>query len=81
MPSIDCEENECIADFQIRKRTRLNYPGACAIEYESIVQIVINILFGWDSVKQQGNQGIFGELLAWCIAHEEQGNFIIVCLL
>ena len=81
MPSIDCEENECIADFQIRKRTRLNYPGACAIEYESIVQIVINILFGWDSVKQQGNRGIFGELLAWCIAHEEQGNFIIVCLL
>ena len=74
MPSLDSDDAECIADFQIRKKTRLRYPGACAIEYESIVQIVLKILFGWDSSKQHGCEGIFGELIAWCVAHEEQGN-------
>jgi hypothetical protein len=74
MPSIDCAESELIGDFQIRKKTRLMYPGACSLEYQSIVQITLKILFGWDSMNQEGLDGIIGQLLAYAIAHEEQGE-------
>jgi len=52
------------------------YPGACSIEYQSIVQILLEILFGWDSKKQEGSCGILGTLDAYAVAHEEQGKFI-----
>ena len=73
MPSIDGSDAACIADFKLRKEARLMYPGACALEYKSIVQIVINCLFQWDSDKQKGGLGVFGTLEAHCVAHEEQG--------
>jgi hypothetical protein len=73
MPTLHCSDSELIADFQIRKKTRLMYPGACSLEYQSIVQIALKILFGWDSVNQKGLDGIIGQLLAYAIAHEEQG--------
>ena len=60
-------------DFRISRDTRINYTGACAIEYQSIVQIVLTVLFGWDSEKQQGSKGVFGKLIAFVVAHEEQG--------
>jgi len=71
-----CEERDCIVDFKIRKRSRMMYPGACSIEYQSIVQILLEILFGWDSKKQEGSCGILGTLDAYAVAHEEQGKFI-----
>ena len=52
----------------------MKFPGACALEYQSIVDIVIKVLLGWDMNKQEGGVGIFGELKAWAIAHEEQGR-------
>ena len=75
MPSLDCEERDCIVDFKIRKRSRMMYPGACSIEYQSIVQILLEVLFGWDSKKQEGSCGILGTLDAYSVAHEEQGKF------
>ena len=75
MPSLDCEERDCIVDFKIRKRSRMMYPGACSIEYQSIVQILLEVLFGWDSKKQEGSCGILGTLDAYAVAHEEQGKF------
>lgn len=74
MPSLDCEERDCIVDFKIRKRSRMMYPGACSIEYQSIVQILLEVLFGWDSKKQEGSCGILGTLDAYAVAHEEQGR-------
>ena len=72
MPSVDSPDSVCVADFNLRKETRLMYPGACALEYESIVQIVIKCLFRWDSCTQTGEPGVFGTLEARCVAHEEQ---------
>ena len=74
MPSVDSPDSVCVADFSLRKETRLMYPGACALEYESMVQIVIKCLFRWDSGTQTGEPGVFGTLEAHCVAHEEQGT-------
>ena len=73
MQSRHCSDTDCLMDFRIRRDTCINYPGACAIEYQSIVQIVLKLLFGWDCEKQQGSKGVFGKLIAFSVAHEEQG--------
>ena len=74
MASLDCTDADCVADFKLHRDTRQMYPGACAIEYESIVQVLIKAIFGWDSDKQEGKAGILGTLLAYAGAHEEQGK-------
>ena len=38
----------CLLDLNTRKNLRRKYPGTCVLEYKSIVQIVINILTGWN---------------------------------
>ena len=48
MTSLHCSDGDLLADFNIRKNTRIKYPGACAIEYQSIVQVALKVLFGWD---------------------------------
>lgn len=74
MPSVDADENICLLDYKQRRDTRLTYPGACALEYESIIMILMKTLFGWDNKKCKASKGIFGTLLAFCVAHEEQGE-------
>ena len=53
LPSINDIEDKakCLLDFNARKKGRAQYPGACAIEYESVIQVVIAILIGWDQEK------------------------------
>eukprot|EP00986_Skeletonema_menzelii_P021180 scaffold33492_cov314-Skeletonema_menzelii.AAC.1 len=61
MPSLDCQESICIADYKVRRETRIKYPGACALEYQSIIQTLIKRLFCWDVKKQKSTKkGIFG---------------------
>ena len=74
MPSLKSSNDDCLTDFILRRDARLKYPGACALDYESIVQVLVEILFAWDSEKQEGKVGIFGKLLAFSGAHEEQGT-------
>ena len=75
MPSLDATEEECIADFTIRKETRLDFPGACSLYFDGVMQIVVEILLGWNSKEQRGTEdGIFGELDAWGMAVEEQAR-------
>ena len=54
----------CDVDFTLRAKQRTMYPGACALVYESLMQIVIKCLLGWNSDKQVGEEGIFGILKA-----------------
>ena len=75
MPSLDCDENICLLDYRMRRDTRLKYPGACALEYESIMKTLLRTLFGWNCKKRKGTKGIFGTLLAFSLGHEEQGEF------
>ena len=68
----------CDADFKLRSKQRTMYPGACALVYESLMQIVIECLLGWNSEEQRGGQvggeGIFSILEAWARTDEEQGR-------
>ena len=78
MNSLHCSDADCVADFNLRRDTRIKYPGVCVIEYQSIIQIVLKVLFGWDSDKEQGGTGILGMLIAYVVAHEEQGMSLLV---
>ena len=75
LPELGCTDEVCIADFKLRKKARPEFSGACSLEYQSIVQILIHALFGWDIKKQRSTgSGVFGELIAWAVAHEEQAR-------
>jgi hypothetical protein len=39
LPSLQCSEADCIADFVLQKDIRLNHPGACPLELQSVMQI------------------------------------------
>ena len=41
MPSLDCTDADCVADFELCRDNWWMCPGACAIEYESIVQVLM----------------------------------------
>lgn len=47
VPSPDCSEDRCIADFVCREETRTKYPGACSLNYQACCQQVFELL-GWD---------------------------------
>jgi len=49
--------------------------GACAREYNAIMQIIMEALIGWDFKEQkQGFFGIFGEVFGWSDTTEKQGR-------
>jgi hypothetical protein len=76
--SIDVNEltdDQILADFKVRKLARFNHPGLCAEEYQRTIDLVIKHLFNWNVETQKSNGvGLFGEVLAWCLATEEQGR-------
>ena len=52
-----------------------NFPGACSLEFESIMQVVIEHLFGWNIKKQMSKgRGIFGVAEAFGGSTEEQNR-------
>jgi hypothetical protein len=65
-----------MAEFMLRSTARAQHPdGLCAEEYQCIMDLVIKHLFNWDSKTQTSKGvGLFGELLAGCLATEEQGR-------
>ena len=74
MPSIKSNDKECILDLQLRSHIRNTYPGACAIEFLSQLEILISKLICWDDKEAIGHPGIFGEAEAYGVAIEEQGR-------
>ncbi len=75
-PNTDMSDAECLEEFVFRRDTRIKYPRAFALKYKSIGQVVLKVLFGWDSTKQQGNKSILGTLIAYADTHKEQGRFV-----
>ena len=66
--------NDCIADLKLRTKRRLDYPGACSFEYQNLKEIIIETLFNWNIKEQTANgPGIFGTVVAFAAADEEQG--------
>ena len=77
MPSTQkiMNSQNCLFDLEFRKKTRSLYPGACAHEFESIMQIVIEVLIGWRDHK--GFSGIFGVPIAFASSTEEQARYTL----
>ena len=71
------DEERCLADFNARKKWRTDHPGACVTEYESMIQIVVQILIGWDQGNHTGNNGIFGTPEAYADCCEEQARYTL----
>jgi hypothetical protein len=78
LPKPNTSENECVACMLFTSQIRTENPGACAWEFNSLRDIVMECLIGWDCKKgKQVRNGIFGEILAWCETTEEQGRFTL----
>ena len=74
LPSLDCSDEECLADLNIQRNIHLQSPGACSLEYQSIIQIIVKEIIGWDKEKNIGTNGLFGIPIAYAITDEEQGR-------
>jgi hypothetical protein len=67
--------DECAADFVLRRLTRKRYPGACSLEFQNLMDIVLKCLLRWNTEYQHSDgMGIAGDLIAWNQANEEQGR-------
>ena len=53
LPNIDdlMDETKCFLDLKLRRGWRSTYPGACSLEFQSLMQVFINVLLGWDEKK------------------------------
>ncbi len=72
---MQCSEADCIADFVLQKDIRLNYPGACSLEFQSVMQILMECMLRWDIKKKTSKgKGILGTVLAFFAADEEKGR-------
>jgi hypothetical protein len=68
-------ESDVLSEFNIRREARVQHPGLCAEEYQRLMQLVIKHLFNWNTeTKKRNGTGLFGEVMAWCLATEEQGR-------
>ncbi len=58
----------------LRRDARIKYPGACSLEFQSVMQILTEYLLKWDT-KRQTSKGkrILGTVLAFAGADDEQG--------
>jgi hypothetical protein len=61
LPSLKCLEEECLADFVLRKDARLNNPSACSLEFQNVMQILTECMFKWDTkTNTSKGKGILG---------------------
>ena len=69
------DDSQIILEHKICTEARAKHPGLCAEEYSRVIALVIKHIFGWDEATQCSiKPGLFGEVLAWCLATEEQGR-------
>jgi hypothetical protein len=61
---MDMYQSDSIADLFYRSKLRIDNPCACAREYDSIMQIIMEGLIGWNfDLRRQTSFGIFGKVL------------------
>ncbi len=59
----------------MQKDIRLNHPGACSLEFQSVIQILMECMLQWDVTKNTTKgKGILGTVVAFSAADEEQGR-------
>ncbi len=80
LPSLQCSEDDCLAVFVLQKDTRLNNPGACSLEFQSVMQISMKCMLQQDVTKKTSKgKGILGTVVAFSAADEEQGRKTLHC--
>jgi hypothetical protein len=53
----------------------MKYPGACSLEFQSVMRILTKCMLRWDTKAQSSKgKGILGTVLAFSGADEEQGH-------
>ncbi len=58
----------------------MNYSGSCSLEFQNIMQIVIETLFNWDTKKQEAKgPRTFGTVVAFAPSDKEQGCKTLHC--
>jgi hypothetical protein len=58
-----------------KKDIRLNHPGACSLEFQSVMQIRMECVLQWDVTKKTTKgKGILGTVVAFSAADEEEGR-------
>ena len=66
---------QCALDFKVRRQTRKQYPGACSLEFQNVMDIIIKSLMNWSTDDQVSmGPGMAGDITAWVQAAEEQGR-------
>ena len=80
----DFSDDDVVASLKVRRQVHFDHPGLCAEEYNRIIDLVVQHFFNWDKEKQESlGLGFFAEVLAWCLATEEQnqkslhGHFLV----
>ncbi len=75
LPSLKCSEEDCIADFVLQKDARFKNPGACSLEFQSVMQILTECLLRWDNkTRASKGKGILGTVKAFTATNEEQAR-------
>jgi hypothetical protein len=75
LPSLKCSEEDCLANFLLRRDARMSNPGACSLEFQNVMQILTECLLKWDTKTQSSKgKGILGTVIAFAGADEEQGR-------
>jgi hypothetical protein len=68
---LKCCEEDCLADFVLRKDARLINPGSCSLEFQSVTERMLK----WDTkTKTTTGKGLLGTVRAFASADEEQGQ-------
>ncbi len=71
LPSLQCSQDDCLADFVLQKDIRLNNPGACSLDIQSVMQILMECMLQWDITKiTSEGKGILGTVIAFSAADE-----------
>ncbi len=59
----------------LRRDARINNPGSCSLEFQSVMQIMTECLLKWDTKTQTSKgKGILGTVISFAGANEEQGR-------
>jgi hypothetical protein len=62
----------------LRRDARINNPGACSLEFQSVMQILTECLLKWDTKTQTSKgMGILGTVIAFAGADEEQDHITL----
>jgi hypothetical protein len=68
-------EEDCHADFVLQRDLRMKYPGACSLEFQSVMQILTKCMLRWDTKSQSSKgKGILCTVSAFSSANEKQGR-------